>query len=241
MAEDMATINPSCQKLRFSFRHAFVSGILQPAGTNCEIDPDDFFGDICSFLRSKGTSARPNSAQTHRSMAVDHSWAMDLAVANGFKYISGYFARRMLTRYKCDNLEKILTTGEISKNCNTNSFIALKAFKNTEGHGLIVPSDGYHQTITDLETVFSDNIDSLFYRPKVCFNLESMSKSSVHDTPFHEHDRCCGCSDTWSHFIKLFMTVRIKWEVRERNRNRRSNKRNQACPKQNAKMRKLSQ
>ena len=234
--------NPSCQKFRFSFRHAFLNGLLQPSGSNCEIDPDDFFEDIISFLRSvpAGKSARPCRTQITRANTADHSWAMDLAVANGFRYISGYFARRIFCRCKCKTLESLVKAKTLNLENDTNNFLALKAFKrDKELGGLIAPGDAYHQTISGLETVFVNNISSLLHKPQVCSHLETISRLSLEDTPFHEHDRCCGCFDTWPYFIKLFMTVRIRWEVRERNRNRSTG--NKRALKQNAKLRKLGQ
>ena len=233
--------NPSCQKFRFAFRHAFVSGILQPAGSNCEIDPDDFFGDVCSFLRSTSAGApvrlgRPRSSSTG---AADHSWAMDLAVANGFRYISGYFARRLLCRCKCDALQSLVTARSDMED-ETNQFLALKAFNtDKELGGLISPSNAYHETLSELETVFVNNIASLIHKPQVCSQLVHICIESQQDTPFHEHDRSCGCFDTWPYFVRLFMTVRIRWEVRERNMKRRTG--SKMGGKQNAKLRKVTQ
>lgn len=239
--------NPSCQKFRFAFKHAFVSGLLKPRGTNCEIDPDNFYGDICRLLNtsSSRTPVRAGSSSgltgaRKQITALDHSWALDLAVANGFTYISGYFARRMLVRCKCDVLEGLLTTKNVNLENETNQFLALKAFKSDkELGGLLAPGDAYYRTISDLETIFVSNITSLFHKPQVSSQLADICALLSPHTPFHEHDRCCGCFNTWQYFTRLFMTVRVRWEVREWNRRKFAGK--TRCFKQNAKLRKLGQ
>ena len=174
-----------------------------------------------------------------QTVVVDHSWALDLAVANGFRYISGYFARRMLCRCKCDVLESLLTTRNVSMEDETNQFLKLKAFKSDrELGGLIAPGDAYHRTMSDLE-IFIHNITSLLHKPQICSELEAICKSLKQDTPFHEHDRRCGCFSTWNYFIRLVMTVRIRWAVREWNRKKCTGNRGRG--KHNAKLRKLGQ
>lgn len=232
--------NPMCQKFRFAFRNFLVADLLKPTGTNCELDLDDFLACLQVWVSKRATRQdRPHPPAKSFLITADRSLLPGIPLSHGLGYVAGYFARRIASRFKCDQLQSVLIDNSPSRSDPNYRFIALKDFSGRIGNGfggLIVPSDSFYQIIIEAEKVFSENVNECLHRRNVRYLLSEIISSAVEASSLTNHDAFCSCGNVWPYFKNLFVSTRIRWEVKEQNSRKRKT---EETGKPNSKLRKL--
>jgi hypothetical protein len=193
-----------------------ASVLSASAKTNCKPDVDKLLFDLKGlsdskcFLPSYGAAVPTISRDVEKCLAEINPKQMKkfgIEEENILFYIAGYVARKV-SRKVCGDCQALLM-GELDPEDPCHSFLQAKKVKETDG--LVVPSQGLFQLVSQFESLYNALVIKFLYKEKVRVRLVTALMDGI------EFPSCSVNCETLLFCASLYTTLRLHHSLKEEN------------------------
>lgn len=232
-------VNPTPIQFVRSFKKTFCMKFLEHVGggANCEDD----FNQLLLNINEMGTFDKLLKANDEDVNGLDDDEPekhdvkfnnelksikisttdfndLNLIAFNGIQYVSGYFAKKIISKHACKICEEGISS-HIDSEDSSHTYLEKKLYEDLgEGKGLICPSKNWTEYITKIEDIYMEHFQQNMHKPNI---LKTILKKLLEVT----FESKCSKFPT-IYFLKLFIRTRIYFTLIFINQKLKSNEKN---------------
>ena len=214
--------NPTPVQFTRAFRKLFFSSVLTSSVGNCAEDVDTLLAIFStkSVEQPKQSllntlNSRPNTLSIGPTDYREPNVSTSIIQENAIAYVSGYLLHKCLKIHSCAKCKEALTSANLED--NRKLLCLFKSYSQEGFGGLNVPSSGYLEYIIHLEDHFVKHFTVTTKQQKVGASILKILKTTP--VPFQS---CPGFPLEF--LLKLFLRMRIYYNIKFANREFSSNK-----------------